>query len=52
VGELPIGSVIARDGKIIVEATNEIMRVVDESRHAEIIVIAKARKLLGDEELI
>jgi len=51
VGELPIGSVIARDGQIIVEATNEIMRVVDESRHAEIIAISKARKLLGDEEL-
>ncbi len=50
-GELPFGSVIALRGQIIAEATNEIMRRADESRHAEIIVIARARQLLGDDEL-
>ena len=50
-GELPIGSVVARRGQIIAEATNEIMRAVDESRHAEIIAVARSRRLLGDEEL-
>jgi tRNA(adenine34) deaminase len=49
-GELPIGSLVACDGKIIAEATNEIERSLDESRHAEIIAIARARKLLGDDQ--
>lgn len=50
-GELPFGSLIAHRGKIIAEATNEVMRLVDESRHAEIIAIAQARRLLGDQDL-
>jgi hypothetical protein len=50
-GELPMGSLIARDGRIVSEATNEIMRDTDESRHAEIVAIARARKLIGDDEL-
>ena len=51
VGELPIGSLIARRGQIIAESTNEIMRLTDESRHAEIIAIARARNLIGDDAL-
>jgi hypothetical protein len=35
VGELPIGSLIARRGQIIAESTNEIMRLTDESRALE-----------------
>ena len=50
-GELPFGSLVARKGQIIAEATNEVMRLVDESRHAEVVAIARARRLLGDEEL-
>ncbi len=50
-GEVPIGSLVARDGKIVSEATNEVIRELDESRHAEIIAIARARKLIGDDEL-
>jgi tRNA(adenine34) deaminase len=50
-GELPFGSLVARHGQIVAEATNQIMRLVDESRHAEIIAIAQARQLLGDDEL-
>jgi tRNA(adenine34) deaminase len=50
-GELPFGSLVARHGQIIAEATNQIMRLVDESRHAEIVAIARTRQLLGDEEL-
>ena len=50
-GELPIGSLIARRGQIIAESTNEIMRLTDESRHAEIIAIARARNLIGDDAL-
>ena len=50
-GELPIGSLIAWRGQIIAESTNEIMRLTDESRHAEIIAIARARNLIGDDAL-
>jgi tRNA(adenine34) deaminase len=50
-GELPFGSLVARHGQVIAEASNEVMHLVDESRHAEIIAIARARQLLGDEEL-
>jgi tRNA(adenine34) deaminase len=50
-GELPFGSLVAHGGKIVAEATNEIERLTDESRHAEIIAIARARQLLGDDEL-
>jgi tRNA(adenine34) deaminase len=51
-GELPFGSLVAHRGKIVAEATNEIERFTDESRHAEIVAIAHARKILGDEELM
>jgi tRNA(adenine34) deaminase len=47
-GELPFGSLVARDGQIVCEAINEVVRKADESRHAEIIAIARARELLGD----
>jgi tRNA(adenine34) deaminase len=50
-GELPFGSLIARRGRIVAEATNEIERFTDESRHAEIVAIARARQLLADGEL-
>ena len=50
-GELPFGSLIARRGRIVAEATNEIERITDESRHAEIVAIARARQLLADRDL-
>jgi len=50
-GELPFGSLIARNGEVLAEATNEIKRHTDESRHAEIIAIAQARQLLGGNKL-
>jgi tRNA(adenine34) deaminase len=50
-GELPFGSLVARHGEIVAEATNEIEQFTDESRHAEIVAIARARRLLSHEEL-
>jgi tRNA(Arg) A34 adenosine deaminase TadA len=50
-GELPFGSLVARHGNIVAEAINEIERFTDESRHAEIVAIARARHQLSDEEL-
>ena len=50
-GELPFGSVVARGETIISEATNHSIRESDESRHAEIIAIARARRSLGKRTL-
>ncbi len=44
-GEYPFGSVIAIGGTVIAEANNHTKREKDESRHAEIIAIAEARRL-------
>ncbi len=46
-GELPFGSLVARGETILSEATNHSIREFDESRHAEIIAIADARRTLG-----
>lgn len=50
-GEYPFGSVLARGEHVIAEATNRVAREHDESRHAEILVIARARRALGDANL-
>lgn len=50
-GEYPFGSVLARGEYVIAEATNRAARDHDESRHAEILVIATARRVLGDSDL-
>jgi tRNA(adenine34) deaminase len=50
-GEYPFGSLIARGETIIAEATNRVMRETDESRHAEIIAIAHARRTLRKKSL-
>ena len=44
-GEYPFGSVIAFGDEIIAEGANQTKRDKDESRHAEIIAIAMARRL-------
>ncbi len=49
--EYPFGSLIARGETIIAEATNRVVRETDESRHAEIIAIALARRTLGKKSL-
>src|ERR1700736_1021535 len=46
-GEYPFGSVIARGETIIAEGINHSVRETDESRHAEIIAIARAARALG-----
>lgn len=50
-GEYPFGSVVARGDTIIAEATNHTVREMDELRHAEIIAIAHARRIIGTNSL-
>ena len=45
-GEHPFGSVIANGAEVIAEASNRTVRDRDESRHAEILAVALARKSL------
>jgi tRNA(adenine34) deaminase len=50
-GERPFGSVVARGAEILGESANCTERDGDISRHAEIVAIAQARKLLGGAKL-
>ncbi|MBQ2943793.1 MAG: nucleoside deaminase [Ruminococcus sp.] len=45
-GEVPVGCVIVRNGKIIAESHNQTLQDNTATRHAEIIAIEKASKLL------
>jgi tRNA(adenine34) deaminase len=50
-GEYPFGSLVARGETIIAEGINYSVRETDESRHAEIIAIARARRIVGKKSL-
>ena len=46
--EVPIGSVIVKDNKIIGRGYNQVEALVDSTAHAEIIAITSAANYLGD----
>ena len=50
-GELPFSCVICQDGEIVVETTNRVVRDADVTRHAEIIAISEAQRVLGRKDL-
>ena len=50
-GEVPVGAVIVRDGRVIARARNEIRSRRDPSAHAEVLAIQRAAKKLGNERL-
>lgn len=50
-GEIPVGAVVVRDGKIISRSFNENRARRDPTMHAEIIAIKKACEALGNERL-
>ena len=50
-GEVPVGCVIVREGKIIAQAANRTLRDRDPTAHAEILAIRQAAKVLGSERL-
>ncbi|XP_024363080.1 guanosine deaminase [Physcomitrium patens] len=47
----PFGAVIVRDGEIVAQAHNEVLKQKDPTAHAEIVAIQKACKKLGKIEL-
>jgi len=50
-GEFPFACVIAKDGKVVVETTNRVARDGDVTRHAEIVAVSMAQKVLGTKDL-
>lgn len=47
-GEVPVGCVIAQDGRIIAAAGNRIMRDGDATAHAEMLALREATRVTGD----
>ena len=50
-GELPFAGLVCRGDKVIAQATNEVVQGGDITRHAELVAISKAQKVLGQKEL-
>jgi tRNA(adenine34) deaminase len=50
--EYPFGTVIALNGQIVAEAINSTVRDDDVTRHAEVIALSEAQKLVGREQLV
>jgi tRNA(adenine34) deaminase len=50
-GEVPIGTVLVHDGKILARSGNRTIRDIDPTAHAEIIVLREAARLLGNYRL-
>jgi tRNA(adenine34) deaminase len=51
-GEVPIGCVIVRDGKVVATAGNRTLSDRDPTAHAEILAIRQAAARLGSERLV
>ena len=49
--ELPFACVICRDGEIVAETINRVVRDGDVTRHAEILAISEAQRVLGRTDL-
>jgi tRNA(adenine34) deaminase len=49
--ELPFACVICRDGEIVTEAINRVVRDGDVTRHAEVLAISEAQRILGRSDL-
>src|ERR1700759_3201813 len=50
--EVPVGAVIARGGKIIARAFNQVEMLKDATAHAEMLAITQAEEAVGDWRLI
>ena len=50
-GEVPIGAVIVRDGAIIASGQNRVLRDLDPTGHAEIVVLRAAAAAVGNYRL-
>jgi tRNA(adenine34) deaminase len=51
-GEVPVGAVVVRDGKIVAESGNRMRELGDPTAHAEMLAIRMALDTLGSERLL
>jgi tRNA(adenine34) deaminase len=47
-GEVPVGAVIAREGRVIARAFNQVELLRDATAHAEMLAITQAEEVAGD----
>src|SRR5471030_1311796 len=47
-GEVPVGAVIVREGKIIARAFNQVELLKDATAHAEMLALTQAEEVMGD----
>jgi len=50
-GEFPFSAIVCEGAEVIAEATNQVAQSGDVTRHAELIAISEAQKLLGRKDL-
>ena len=50
-GEVPVGAVVVKDGKVIAAAHNAPRELVDPTAHAEVLALREAARALGSERL-
>jgi tRNA(adenine34) deaminase len=50
-GEVPIGAVVVRDGRIVARGQNRVLRDVDPTAHAEIVALRAAAQAVGNYRL-
>lgn len=46
--EVPVGAVIAREGRVIARASNQVETLKDATAHAEMLALTQAQSALGD----
>lgn len=51
-GEVPVGAVLALEGKVVARAHNQVERLKDPSAHAELLCIRAGADFLGDWRLL
>jgi len=47
-GEVPVGAIVVREGRVIARASNQVERLKDATVHAEMLVITQAEAAVGD----
>ena len=50
-GEFPFAALVCAGGEVVVETTNQVVQDGDVTRHAELVAVSEAQKLLGRRDL-
>lgn len=50
-GEFPFAALISKEGEVVVETTNGVAQNADVTRHAELVAVSEAQKILGRKDL-